>query len=130
MFSEKSVPFELNVEPGQSLARIRGWGKEDFASTLAGMRSTSEDPRLTPDMPVLLDARELDYLATPPEVSSFAAPGAMPTLFGRHRLAILVRRGTQFGVARVFAAKAEAAGAQVEVFVEEELALAWLRGSR
>ena len=126
----ESVPFELKVVPGESLARIRGWGKEDFASTLAGMRTTAEDPRLPQDMPVLLDARELDYLATPPEVSNLAAPNAMPALFGSHRLAILVRRGTQFGVARVFAAKAEAAGAQVEVFVEEEPALAWLGGSR
>jgi hypothetical protein len=127
---EKTVPFELRVVPGESLARIRGWGKEDFASTLAGMRTAAEDPRLLPNMPVLMDARDLDYLATPPEVSSFAAPEAMPALFGRHRLAILVRRGTQFGVARVFAAKAEAAGARVEVFVEEELALAWLRSPR
>lgn len=124
------VPFEMRVLPGESLARIRGWGKEDFMSTLAGMRTAAEDPRLLPNMPVLMDARDLDYLATPPEVSNFAAPDAMPALFGRHRLAILVRRGTQFGVARVFAAKAEAAGAQVEVFVEEELALAWLRSSR
>lgn len=130
MREEKAVPFELRVVPGESLARIRGWGKEDFASTLAGMRTAAEDPRLLPNMPVLMDARDLDYLATPPEVSSFAAPEAMPALFGRHRLAILVRRGTQFGVARVFAAKAEAAGAQVEVFVEEELALAWLRSPR
>ena len=77
-----------------------------------------------------MDARELDYLATPPEVSNFAAPDAMPAMFGKNRLAILVRRGAQFGVARVFAAKAEAAGAVVEVFAEEELALAWLRSAR
>jgi len=127
---EGTVPFELKIIPGETLARIRGWGKEDFASTLAAMRSVAADSRLLPDMPVLMDARELDYLATPPEVSSLAAPNAMPTLFGRHRLAILVRRGAQFGVARVFAAKAESAGAQVEVFAEEHLALAWLKGER
>ena len=124
------MPFELKTIPGETLARIRGWGKEDFASTLASMRAVAEDPRLLPDMPVLMDARELDYLATPPEVSNLAAPNAMPMLFGRHRLAILVRRGAQFGVARVFAAKAESAGAQVEVFAEEHLALAWLKGER
>ena len=124
------MPFELKTIPGETLARIRGWGKEDFASTLASMRAVAEDPRLLPDMPVLMDARELDYLATPPEVSNLAAPNAMPMLFGSHRLAILVRRGAQFGVARVFAAKAESAGAQVEVFAEEYLALAWLKGER
>jgi hypothetical protein len=124
------VPFELKVSSGENLARIRGWGKEDFQSTLAGMRAMAEDSRLKPGMPVLMDARELDYLATPPEVSNFAAPNAMPAMFGKNPLAILVRRGAQFGVARVFAAKAEAAGAVVEVFAEEKLALAWLRGAR
>ncbi len=130
MGREEAVPFELKIVSGEAFARIRGWGKEEFASTLASMRSVAEDPRLLPDMPVLMDARELDYLATPPEVSSLAAPDAMPTLFGRHRLAILVRRGAQFGIARVFAAKAESAGAQVEVFAEEDLALAWLKRER
>jgi hypothetical protein len=121
------VPFELKVAPEESLARIRGWGKEDFQSTLGAMRDVANDPRLQPGMAILMDARELDYLATPPEVSNLAAPDAMPAMFGTHRLAILVRRGAQFGVARVFAAKAEAAGAVVEVFAEEEIALAWLR---
>lgn len=121
------MPFELKVAPEESLARIRAWGKEDFPSTLGAMRDMATDPRLQPGMGILLDARELDYLATPPEVSNFAAPDAMPAMFGKNRLAILVRRGAQFGVARVFAAKAEAAGAVVEVFAEEEIALAWLR---
>ena len=124
------MPFELKIIPGETLARIRGWGKEDFASTLASMRAVAGDPRLLPNVPVLMDARELDYLATPPEVSSLAAPNAMPTFFGKHRLAILVRRGAQFGVARVFAAKADYAGAQVEVFAQEQQALAWLKGER
>ena len=124
------MPFELKVTPEENLARIRGWGKEDFQTTIAGMRAVSEDSRLRPGMRVLMDARELDYLATPPEVSNFAAPDAMPAMFGKNRLAILVRRGAQFGVARVFAAKAEAAGAVVEVFAEEELALTWLRSAR
>jgi hypothetical protein len=124
------VPFELKVPPGEFLARVRAWGREEFASTLGGLAAIAEDPRLLPRMPVLLDARELEYIATPPEVSSFAAPGAMPASFSGHRLALLVRRGAQFGVARVFAAKAESAGAEVEVFVEEALALAWLKGQR
>jgi hypothetical protein len=33
-------------------------------------------------------------------------------------------------VARVFAANAESAGAQVELFAEEHLALTWLKGER
>jgi hypothetical protein len=120
------VPFELRIVPGENLARVRGFGNDDFASTLAAMRAIGEDPRLTPGMPILMDVRELDYLATPPEVSSFASPDTMPAFFDGHRIAILSRRGAQFGVARTFAAKADGAGFETEVFVEPDLALAWL----
>ncbi len=124
------MPFELKLVPGESFARVRGWGREDFASTNAAMRTIAEDARLERLMPVLFDVRELDYLATPPEVASFATQHTTPLGLGRRRLALLVRRGAQFGVARMFASKAEAAGRDVEVFAEEDLALAWLKGDR
>lgn len=124
------MPFELRVVPGEFLARIRGFGMDAFASTREAMKRISEDPRLAPGMPVLMDVRELDYLATPPEVASFAAPESMPGIFSGRRVAIVARRGTQFGVARTFAAKVEHSGSETEVFAEPELALAWLKGSR
>jgi hypothetical protein len=55
------------------MARVRGWGKEGFMSTLEGLRAIVGDSCLEPGMPILLDVRELDDLATPPEVSRFAA---------------------------------------------------------
>ena len=122
------MPFELLVRPGENLARIRGFGPDDFASTNAALQSIASDPRLKPGVPVLMDVRELDYLATPPEVSAFTAPDSLPPVFNGRRVAILSRRGAQFGVARTFAAKAEHVGAQVEVFTEADLALAWLAG--
>jgi hypothetical protein len=122
------VPFELLLRPGEKLARIRGFGPDDFASTNEAMRSIAGDPRLSQGMPVMMDIRELDYLATPPEVSAFASPDSLPELFHGRRVALLCRRGAQFGVARTFAAKVEPVGAQVEVFTEPSLALAWLAG--
>lgn len=124
------MPFELQFSPDGSLARVRGFGPEGFSSSMEAMRRIGEDPRLAPGTPVLMDIRELDYLATPPEVKEFASPGSMPALYAGHPVAILVRQGTQFGIARAFAARAEDAGAQMKVFVEERMALAWLAGVR
>jgi hypothetical protein len=120
------MPFELRVTPGEFLARVRGWGREDFASTTEAIQRLGEDPQLRPGMPVLMDVRELEYLATPPEVATFAARASAPGLFAGHRVALIVRRGAQFGVARSFAEKSERAGAQTEVFAEPDLAVAWL----
>jgi len=124
------VPFELRVQPGEFLARVRGWDRDDFASTAEAIRAIGADPRLAPGMPVLMDVRDLEYIATPPEVSAFASPDLLQTLFTGRRVAIVTRRGAQFGVARAFAVKAESSGSEVEIFAEPELALAWLAGRR
>ena len=124
------MPFELRVPPGEFLARVRGWGRDDFASTAEALRGIGQDPRLAPGMPVLMDVRDLEYIATPPEVSAFASPELLQTLFSGRRVAIVTRRGAQFGVARTFAAKAEMSGSEVEIFAEPDLALTWLSGRR
>jgi len=122
------MPFELHVSPEEFLARVRGWGQDDFASASEAIQRLGEDPRLLPGMPVLMDVRDLEYLATPPEVAAFVSRASFPGLFADHRVALVVRRGAQFGVAKSFADKSERAGAQTEVFAEPELALRWLRG--
>ena len=124
------MPFELRVPPGEFLARVRGWGRDDFASTAEALRGIGQDARLAPGMPVLMDVRDLEYIATPPEVSAFASPELLQTLFAGRRVAIVTRRGAQFGVARTFAAKAEMSGSEVEIFAEPDLALTWLSGRR
>jgi hypothetical protein len=123
------MPFELRVAPGDRFARLRGWGNHDYDSTQEALRRIAADPRLTPGAPVLFDLRELDYLATPPEVASFASE-AMPKLYSGRRVALLARRGTQQGICRAFANKASQTGARVEVFVEPELAEDWLEADR
>jgi hypothetical protein len=122
------VPFALHVVSGDAVARIRGWGREEFASAMEAMRRLGTDPRLAPGAPILMDVRELDYLATPPEIDSFAQPEAVPSFFSSHRVAIIVRRGTQDAVGRAFASRARQAGSDFRVFVEEDAGMAWLTG--
>jgi hypothetical protein len=123
------MPFELRVAPGDRVARLRGWGTDDYLSTQEALERVASDPRLPRGMPVLFDLRELDYLATPPEVASFASD-AMPRLYLGRLVALLARRGTQQGICRAFATKASQAGARVEVFVEPGLAEDWLKAGR
>lgn len=119
------MPFELRISPGDRLARLRGWGNDDYRSTQEALSRIAADPRLLPGAPVLFDLRELEYLATPPEVASFASH-EMPALYAGRRVALLARRGTQQGICHAFATKASQAGATVEAFVEPELAESWL----
>lgn len=123
------MPFELRVSPDDRIARLRGWGSDDYRSTQESLSRIAADPRLAPGAPVLFDLRELDYLATPPEVASFASD-EMPALYAGRRVALLAQRGTQQGICRAFATKASHAGASVEVFVEPALAESWLTERR
>ena len=123
------MPFELRVTPGDRLARLRGWGSDDYRSTQESLQRIAADPRLVPGLPLLFDLRELEYLATPPEVASFASD-EMPALYAGRRVALLARRGTQQGICHAFATKASQAGATVEVFVEPALAESWLTERR
>lgn len=124
------MPFELEMTPDGSLARVRGFGREEFSSTLEALRRIGDDPRLLPGVPVLMDIRELDYLATPPEVKEFASPDSIPAFYSGHSVAILARPGTQYGITRAFTVRAESVGSRMKVFVEEREALAWLAGTR
>ncbi len=123
------MPFALEISPDGSLARVRGFGREEFSSTLEGLRRVGNDPRLVAGMGVLMDVRDLDYLATPPEVKEFASPDSIPAFYSGHSVALLVRPGTQYGITRAFVSRAESVGSRMKVFVEERAALDWLAGT-
>ena len=48
------MPFELSVIPNDPVARVRGWGDENFESTLASIHRISTDPRLPSKAPLLM----------------------------------------------------------------------------
>jgi hypothetical protein len=78
---------------------------------------------------VLLDARDLTLLPSPAETEVLAGLLANQRVLGRHRVALVVRAGTQYGVARMVCTLAELRGADAKVFMEEPAALAWLAGA-
>lgn len=120
------------VSPAASeppIARLRCRDGGSFADHVAALSDLACSPELAPGIPVLLDARDLTLLPNPAEADVLAGLLANQRVLGRHRVALVVRAGTQYGVARMVCTVAELRGADAKVFTEEPQALSWLVGA-
>ena len=119
------------VSPAESeppVVRLRCPDGGSFADHVAALRDLACSPELAPGIPVLLDARDLRLLPNAAEAEVLAGLLANQGVLGRHRVAVVVNAGTQYGVARMVCTVAELRGADAKVFMEEPAALSWLVG--
>ena len=120
------------VSPAESeppVVRLRCPDGGSFTDHVAALRDLACSPALAPGIPVLLDARDLTLLPNPAEAEVLAGLLANQGVLGRHRVAVVVNAGTQYGVARMVCTVAELRGADAKVFTEEPQALSWLVGA-
>jgi hypothetical protein len=120
------------VSPAESeppVAHLRCPDGGSFADHVAALRDLAGTPELAPGIPVLLDVRAVKLLPNPAEAEVLAGLLANQGVLGRHRVAVVVNGGTQYGVARMVCTVAELRGADAKVFMEEPAALSWLVGA-
>ena len=120
------------VSPAESeppVVRLRCPDGGSFADHVAALRDLACSPELAPGIPVLLDVRDVTLLPNPAEAEVLAGLLANQGVLGRHRVAVVVNAGTQYGVARMVCTLAELRGADGKVFTEQPQALSWLVGA-
>jgi hypothetical protein len=89
------------------------------------------EARQHPDYAILADNRQLDYEPPVTEVIGIAR-----AMFEQHRellsrkMALVVRRGTQEQLGRIFAAMGNYFGIGLGVFTDADEAVAWLRSAQ
>ena len=120
-----NAPLALSYDKTTGILRIDvtgPWptGKEapEFVDALA--RSGAPE-----DAPVLVDLRRVEA-GTEPRYAELATRARDGKLGGPRRRAYLTRPGTQYGTARMIQALLPS-GVEMEIFVDENEALAWLR---
>ncbi len=116
---------ELLEEDRILLARFCAPSNPDEA--WQGIQAIKQQVTASPVEGVLVDVNGIEYNATAAEVRSFAAE--FVSFLGRRRLAFVTRSGTHFGIAQMIALQADARGAQVEVFKNDDAALDWLQSA-
>lgn len=103
---------------------LRGTGRVELAAFVSTLRSLQAEPRFAPELPLLLDWRDVDGM--PPVRSGVTFGETWRQVVPSHRIAIVARPATAtFGLARQVSAFA---GDRVEVFTSIEEAHMWLEG--
>ena len=119
-----TIRYEI-TSPG--IVRIVVTGVVDAHTTIAFLRSLAEDPAFCPELPQLVDMREVPEPVPVTDLERVAyAFEQMRSRFDGSRAAVLVSTTAMFGVVRQFGTMVERAGVEVTPFTSEREALAWL----
>lgn len=119
-----TMRYEI-TSPG--IVRISVTGLVDPHAAIALLRSLTEDPAFRPELPQLVDLREVPEPVPVTDLERVAyAFEQMRSHFAGSRAAVLVATTAMFGVVRQFGTLVERAGVEVTPFTDEREALAWL----
>jgi len=122
------MPIEHRIDEKTGILHIRRWGAVKTHDEELAMQKRKEDLLAVPNIPVLVDCREVDppdstevvqYLAN--KVMSLAAE------LGCGPVAILVNSDVEYGMARMYMALTELKHPNTMVFRGYDNALKWLR---
>lgn len=120
------MPYLVEIKPALRRAVIRGEGPADVNETIAWMRRLAEDPAFEPGFGMLVDVRELAYIA------SFDDLLVLRDVFEELRdafsgpIAVVVPDLLRYGITRTISGLTSMFGVRIEAFREEPAAEAWL----
>jgi hypothetical protein len=113
------------TSPG--IVRISVSGVMDPLGVVALLRSLAEDAAFRPQLPQLVDLREVPEPLPVADLERVAyAFEQMRSRFAGSRAAVLVSTTAMFGVVRQFGTMVERAGVEVAPFTNDPEALSWL----
>jgi len=119
------VAWDFSFDLDNNLVYIKASVSIDFASVLEALKTLSSDNRLSKDMRILADIRDVDYALSGPEISTLLQESVWRAIVNGHKLAIVAGKPVQFGMANVLARKTGDTAA-VQPFYNIEEALMWL----
>lgn len=113
---------EIDVE--RHAVIIVGRGVVTESEMRSGAAALKSDPRLRPDMRILVDFAAVTSLELPTEATIRYAGKATPHVSNQTRLAIVAATELIYGLMRAYQAFSTAG--QIEIFKERPAALKWL----
>ena len=122
------MPFTYHIDSNARILFIVGEGAITQAERLAAMHAWLRDPAFRPGLRTLCD---FSTATTTPDLSDLreiiAIINQNAASIGQTRLALVTAKDVTFGVARQFQILAEPTSLDIQIFVDREAALAWLR---
>lgn len=120
------MPFQIAIDSHRQMATLVGSGSTDAPGFRAALLRLVADPDFVPGYRVLVDARDLDYTPTPNETRMFVEfHMSLPSL-RTSKVAVVVTKLVDFGMANMFASLCELRDAPVCSFLSLSAAEEWL----
>ena len=120
------MPFQLTINPHNRLVVIVGTGVTDEAEFRAILLQAVADPAFEAGYHVLVDARALEYTPTTSETHRFVEFHLSHEELRRSKVAVVVTKLVDYGMANMFAILCDLQNAQVRSFRSLEEAEEWL----
>lgn len=124
------MEWEIRLAEDGSRLTIRAWGQAELQGFLDYIRQALEHPGWKPGTPVLIDLSALDLASFPADHLRTLATseGVNKDRIGPSRIALLVARPVEFGMARMWELLTQDRGMTRRVFYALDEAEAWLGG--
>jgi hypothetical protein len=116
----------LEIDPSTHILVVRVVGQTTGAEIAQSALGLLENPSYQPSMNVIWDLREMAYEGGIEALVSLAGQVASGAVTEYSRVALLVSTDHDYGVARLYAARAEPAPVEYRVFRDELEARAWV----
>jgi hypothetical protein len=122
------VPFQVIVDKNRKIFKLVGTGSTDTEGYRSAIQSVANHPLFEPGYQLLVDARRLNYTPSASEVHMFAQMHTSIEAFKSRKVAVVVSKIGDYGMANMFAAQCNLSGVKVDTFLSIRAAELWLAG--
>lgn len=123
------MPFTIAADPHTRTINVKGSGAGTLDDVLDTVQRVVAEARKHPDYAIIADNRQLDYEPPVTDVVEISRALFEHRHMRERTMAVVVKRGIQEQLGRVFAAMGNYFGMRVDIFTDLDDAIAWLRST-
>jgi len=128
-YDRLKMPYDVSIHPSIRRVVIRAYGPSSFDEARITADKLIADPEYDPEFAILVDGRELEYLASYHEAIQFRDMFERMKHSFRGPIAVVVQGMARYGVSRMIAMMADLVGVRMEAFLALPEAEEWLAGN-
>ena len=122
------MPYDISIHPPLRRVVVRAYGPSSFEEARASADKLIADPLFDPTYAILVDGRELEYLASYHDAIQFRDMFERMKNSFQGPIAVVVQGMARYGVSRMIAMMADLVGVRMEAFMALPEAEEWLAG--
>ena len=120
------MPYDVTIDAPTRRVLVRAHGPSAFEEAHAEAERLINDPAFEPTFSILVDGRELEYLASYEDALHFRDMFQRMKSSFRGPIAVVVQGTARYGVSRMIASLLDLVGVKMEAFLSLPEAETWL----